>query len=45
MQGGPRVWIVVGLVTLLLVGGAAWAANGAAILLDLTTASARMFCL
>ena len=45
MRGGPRVWIMVGLVALLLVGGAAWAANGSAILLDLSTASARMFCM
>ncbi len=45
MRGGPRVWIAGGLAVLLLVGSAAWAANGSAILLDLTTASARMFCL
>lgn len=45
MPHGPRLWIMAGLGALLLAGGAAWAANGSAILLDLTTASARMFCL
>jgi hypothetical protein len=33
------------LAVLLLAGGAAWAANGSAILVDLANGSARMFCL
>ncbi len=45
MQSRPRLWILGGLAVLLLIGSAAWAANGTAILLDLTTVSARMFCL
>ncbi len=45
MRCQPRFWIVAGSAVLLLLGGAAWATNGSAILLDLATGSARMFCL